>query len=326
MNPALKKYLKIILPILLGVFLIWYSLSKVPLSQLLDYFKNANYFYITLGMFFGLLSHLSRSYRWLFQLEPMGYKVRFANSFMAVFSAYLINYTIPRAGEVARASILTTYEGVPFEKGFGSIVAERFADLIMLLIIIGITLFLQFDYIVAFFIERFNPKNLLIYLLLAILLLGVFIFYIRKSKTGFGLKIKNFVKGLAEGALSIFKMKKKWAFLFHTVFIWSMYVLMFYTTSFSVEALNGITLGAILIGFISATFSIAATNGGIGSYPIAIYAAFSIFAIPEAPSIAFGWIIWTSQTLLIILFGGLSLLYLPIFNRNKVPHQIDSKD
>lgn len=242
------------------------------------------------------------------------------------FSAYLINYTIPRAGEVARASILTTYEGVPFEKGFGSIVAERFADLIMLLIIIGITLFLQFDYIVAFFIERFNPKNLLIYLLLAILLLGVFIFYIRKSKTGFGLKIKNFVKGLAEGALSIFKMKKKWAFLFHTVFIWSMYVLMFYTTSFSVEALNGITLGAILIGFISATFSIAATNGGIGSYPIAIYAAFSIFAIPEAPSIAFGWIIWTSQTLLIILFGGLSLLYLPIFNRNKVPHQIDSKD
>ncbi len=101
---------------------------------------------------------------------------------------------------------------------------------------------------------------------------------------------------------------------------------MLYTTSFSVEALNGITLGAILIGFISATFSIAATNGGIGSYPIAIYAAFSIFAIPEAPSIAFGWIIWTSQTLLIILFGGLSLLYLPIFNRNKAPHQIDSKD
>lgn len=325
MNPTLKKYLKIILPILLGVFLIGYSLSKVPLSELLAYFKNANYFYIALGMFFGLLSHLSRSYRWLFQLEPMGYKVRFANSFMAVFSAYLINYTIPRAGEVARASILTTYEGVPFEKGFGSIVAERFADLIMLLIIIGITLLLQFDYIASFFMERFNPKNLLIYLLMAIFLLGIFIFYIRKSKAGFGLKIKNFIKGLAEGALSIFKMEKKWAFLFHTVFIWTMYVLMFYTTTFSVQALSGITLGAILIGFISATFSIAATNGGIGSYPIAIYAAFSIFAIPEAPSIAFGWIIWTSQTLLIILFGGLSLLYLPIFNGNKVPHQIDSK-
>ncbi len=325
MNPTLKKYLKIILPILLGVFLIWYSLSKVPLSELLEYFKNANYFYIGLGMFLGLLSHLSRSYRWIFQLEPMGYKVKFANSFMAVFSAYLINYTIPRAGEVARASILTTYEGVPFEKGLGSVVAERVADVIMLMIIIGITLVLQFDFISAFFMERFNPKNLILYVLIGLVLLGVFVFYIQKSKSGFGLKIKNFIKGLAEGALSIFKMKKKWAFVGHTIFIWVMYVLMFYTTSFSVEALSGITISAILIGFISATFSIAATNGGIGSYPIAIYAAFSIFAIPEAPSIAFGWIIWSSQTLLIILFGGLSLLYLPIFNRKRPSNESVSK-
>jgi len=316
-NTTLKKYLKIILPILLGVFLIGYSLSKVPLTELIDYFKNANYFYIGLGMFFGLLSHLSRSYRWLFQFEPMGYKVKFGNSFMAVFSAYLINYTIPRAGEVARASIITTYEGVPFEKCLGTIVAERVADVIMLLLIIGITLVLQFDFIMSFFVERFNPKSLLVYLIIAIGLVAVFIYFIKKSKSGFGLKIKNFIRGLAEGALSIFKMKKKWAFISHTVFIWVMYVLMFYTTSFSVEALSGVTIGAILIGFISATFSIAATNGGIGSYPIAIYAAFSIFAIPEAPSIAFGWIIWTSQTLLIILFGGLSLVYLPIFNRNK---------
>lgn len=321
MNSPLKKYLKILLPILLGVFLIGYSLSKVPLSQLWDYFKSANYLFVGLGMFFGFLSHLSRSYRWLFQLEPMGYKVKFANSFMAVFSAYLINYTVPRAGEVARASILSTYEGVPFEKGFGSIVAERFADLIMLLLIIGVTLLLQFDFIASFFIERFNPEKLAIYLLIAIVVFAVFIGYIRKSRRGFGLKIKNFVKGLAEGALSIFNMKKKWAFLAHTVFIWTMYVLMFYITTFAVNDLHGITLGAVLIGFISATFSIAATNGGIGSYPIAIYAAFSIFAIPEAPSIAFGWIIWTSQTLLIILFGGLSLVYLPIYNRKKLARQ-----
>ncbi|MGY0391420.1 lysylphosphatidylglycerol synthase transmembrane domain-containing protein [Bizionia sp. KMM 8389] len=317
MKQTLVKYLKIILPILLGVFLIGYSLSKVPLTVLWDYFKNANYFYIGLGLLFGFLSHLSRSYRWLFQLEPMGYTVKLPNSFMAVFSAYLINYTIPRAGEVARASILTTYEGVPFEKGFGSIVAERFADLIMLAIIIAITLVLQFDFIYNFFMERFNPVNLIIYMLIAVLIGGIAFYYIQKSTRGLGLKIKTFVKGLLEGALSVFKMKKKWAFLGHTLFIWVMYVLMFYTTTYSVDALHGIPLGAVLIGFISATFSIAATNGGIGSYPVAIFAAFSIFAIPETPSIAFGWIIWSSQTLLIILLGGLSLVYLPIYNRKR---------
>ncbi len=302
------------LPILLGVFLIWYSLSKVSFSELLVYFKNANYFWIVLGMFFGLLSHLSRAYRWRFQLEPMGYHVKLPNSIMAVFSAYLINYTIPRAGEVARASILTTYEDVPFEKGFGTIVSERVADLIAMSCIILVTLFMQFDYIVSFLSKSFQPKNILLGLIALVLLFLVFVFYIRRSQSKVAIKIKTFVSGLAEGVLSIFKMKKKWAFVFHTIFIWVMYVLMFYVTSFSISELEGIPLGAILIGFISASFSIAATNGGIGSYPIAVYAAFAIFNIPEQPSIAFGWIVWTSQTLLLMVLGGLSLLLLSIYN------------
>jgi hypothetical protein len=96
-----------------------------------------------------------------------------------------------------------------------------------------------------------------------------------------------------------------------------MYIAMFYFTSFSLTELHNIPFGAILIGFISASFSIAATNGGIGSYPIAVYAAFSLFAIPEAPSIAFGWIVWTSQTLLLVLAGGLSFILLPVFNKKK---------
>lgn len=267
-------------------------------------------------MFLGLLSHLSRAYRWRFQLEPMGYNIKFGNSVMAVFATYLINYTIPRAGEVARASILTNYEDVPFEKGFGTIVAERIADLIVMLGIILTTLFLQFDFIYGFFVEKFNPTKIII----GFILLGVFglLFsrFIKKSKSKFALKIKHFINGLIEGALSVFKMKKKWAFVFHTLFIWAMYLLMFYVTSLAIEDLEGISTGAILIGFISASFSIAATNGGIGSYPLAVYAAFSIFGIAQEPSIAFGWIMWASQTLMIIVFGGISLIYLPIYNRN----------
>ena len=73
--------------------------------------------YIVLGVVFGILSHVSRAYRWLYMAEPLGFKPSLANSFMAVYAAYLINFTIPRAGEVASASILANYEGVPFEKG-----------------------------------------------------------------------------------------------------------------------------------------------------------------------------------------------------------------
>jgi len=66
-------------------------------------------------------------------LEPMGYTLRFPNSIMAVFITYLANYGIPRSGEVLRAAVLTNYEGVPFEKGFGTIVSERVADFVVLL-------------------------------------------------------------------------------------------------------------------------------------------------------------------------------------------------
>ena len=317
MNKTVLKTLKIVLPIVLGVFLIWYSLSKVSITELVTYFKNANYSWILLGMFLGLLSHLSRAYRWLFMLEPMGYNVKLPNSIMAVFATYLINYTVPRAGEVARASILTNYEDVPFEKGFGTIVAERIADLIVVSGIILLTLFLQFDFIYGFLIERFEPAKILLSLsLLAIIVIVIFLF-IKRSQSKFALKVKNFFVGLIEGALSIFKMKKKWAFIFHTLFIWGMYVLMFYVTSFCLPELHNLPFGGILIGFISASFTIAATNGGIGAYPLAVHAAFSIFGISEEPSIAFGWIMWTSQTLLIIFFGGISLLYLPIYNRKQ---------
>ena len=300
---------------MLGVFLVWYSLAKISIPVLLGYFKNADYFWVGLGVFLGILSHLSRAYRWKFMIEPMGYNLRFPNSIMAVFTTYLINYTIPRAGEVSRATILTNYEGVPFEKGFGTIIAERVADLLVMHCIISITLVLEFDIIYDFLYTNIDPTKLILLGLvaLAILIIGYQLF--KKSNHPFVLKIKTLLSGLIEGVSSILKMKKKWAFLAHTLFIWIMYVLMFYVTSFSLAETSQLPFSAILLGFISASFSIAATNGGIGSYPLAIFAAFSIFGIPEDPSIAFGWIMWTSQTLMVILLGGLSLLFLPIYNR-----------
>lgn len=316
MNSTLKKILKIVAPLALGGCLVWYSISKISIDILIGYFKNANYWWIALGLTFGVLSHLSRAYRWKFMLEPMGYKPKFANSAMAVLVAYLVNLTIPRAGEASRAAVMANYENIPFEKGFGTIVAERIADLVMMLIIVAITLFVQFDFIYNLLIKDFNPVKYII--VLAVLVVGFFFFtrYIKKATSGVGLKIKNFISGLVEGVMSIFKMKNKWAFIFHTVFIWAMYVAMFWATIPAVEGLN-VPFGAILIGFIAGGFSIAATNGGIGLYPVAVAGAFSLFALPSEPSVAFGWIMWTAQTAMVIIFGGLSFLLLPIYNKAK---------
>lgn len=310
----IKKVLKVILPLVLGGFLVWYSLSKVSIDTLLQYFKDANYWWIALGLFFGILSHLSRAYRWKFLLEPIGYKPDFGNSTMAVLVAYLVNYAVPRAGEVSRAAVMTNYENIPFEKGFGTIVAERIADVIMMLLIITITLFVQFDFIYELLTKNFDPIK--IGILLSVLILGGFIFtrYVKKAQAGIGLKIKNFISGLVEGVTSIFKMKHKWAFIFHTVFIWLMYVMMFWATIPAIEGLH-VPFGGVLIGFIAGGFSIAATNGGVGLYPVAVAGALALFGVPEEPATAFGWIMWTAQTAMIIVFGGLAFLFLPLYNK-----------
>ena len=296
--------------------MVWYLFTIIPPKTLLEYFKNANYWWISLGLFFGILSHLSRAYRWKFMLEPMGYTPRFINSALAVLIGYFVNLAIPRAGEVSRASVMANYENIPFEKGFGTIVAERIADLIMMFLIIGVTLLIQFDFILQLVKEKLDPVKIIIGL--AVCLIGGFFFYkyVRKSTKGLGLKIKKFIKSLVEGVTSIFRMKNKWPFIFHTVFIWAMYVLMFWATIPAIDGLQ-VPFGGILVGFIAGGFSIAATNGGIGLYPLAVAGAFTLFGVPEEPSTAFGSVMWAAQTAMVILFGGLSFLLLPICNKAK---------
>ncbi len=312
----MKKILKIAIPLGLGGFLVWYSFTIVSPGELLEYFREANYSWVFLGLFFGVLSHLSRAYRWKYLLEPMGYKPDFINSIMAVLVAYLMNIFIPRGGEVTRAAVMANYEKIPFEKGFGTIVAERIADLVMMFIVILITLFFQFDFIYNLLLENFNPLK--VFLVIIALIIGVYLFrrYLKNATSGLGFKIKNFLLSLSEGVTSIFKMKNKWPFILHTIFIWIMYILMFWAT---VPAIDGLTIpfGGVLVGFLAGGFAITATNGGLGAYPAAVGGALTLFGIASKTAIAFGSVMWAAQTVMIIIFGGLAFLLLPVYNKNK---------
>lgn len=320
-----KNYKKIILtflPIVLGVFLIWYPLSKLSSSDfetIKNAFKTANYYWILLSLLLGFLSHASRAYRWKFLLEPLGYKPRFFNSLLAVFAGYLVNLGIPRAGEFTRAASLSKYENIPFEKAIGTIVAERIADVFMLILVIFIALLFQFELIWNLIQQRIpnNPIQLGFYFIALLLLFLIIYILIKKFNSALFYRIKIIVKGLIEGGLSILKMKNQGEFIFHTLFIWILYILTFYTASFALSETSSLSIGAILTGFIVGSLSIAATNGGIGTYPLGVQQALIIYGIASLPALTFGWIIWTAQTLGIILFGGISFLLLPIYNNKK---------
>ena len=313
-----KINLKNLLPIFIGVFCIYYSFKDISFSEFKEYFTKINYLWVFVGIFLGALSHISRSYRWKFLIEPLGYKLGFINSVLTVFSAYLINYTVPRAGDIARGTMISKYENIPFEKAIGTIVAERAVDVLCILIIILIGLIIEFDKIsnkLIDFVEESDFSTVILSVLIAVIVTATVYFVIKRFK--FYKKIKSFLSGLIDGITIIFKMKNRNQFIFHSIFIWIMYVLMFYFTSKAFVDLNQVTFFQLTISFTLAALSIMLSNGGIGIYPLAVEESLGWYGVQSATGLAFGWVMWLSQTLMVVIFGGLSLFVLPFINRSK---------
>ena len=321
MKKKLIKFSRTFLPLLLGIFLIWYSLSSATPAEREELWNNiklADLKWVYLSVFLGILSHLSRAYRWKYLLEPLGYKPHLANSFMAVMGGYLANLGVPRSGEVLRGATISTYEKIPFDKAFGTIVSERIADLAMVLIITTFGFLIQTEGLVDYFEENNINPFISIGIFLVFIIFGVFVLnLVRRSNHPFMVKIKDFARGLLEGMRSIVRMKKKKEFIFHTLFIWTMYLLMFYVIKFAIPETNSLSIAGFMAAFIVGTFAITTTNGGIGVYPIAMGAVLLLFGINQQAGEAFGWIMWGSQTLMVLILGGLSFLFLPIYNQKK---------
>jgi hypothetical protein len=167
-------------------------------------------------------------------------------------------------------------------------------------------------------IQNINSYNFIVIILVGITLLISFIWLILKNPNNTILtKIKNFFFGLKDGVLSILTMEKKWPFIFHTIFIWTSYFFMFYVIFFSVSETINTPPSIAIAPFITGSFTMAATNGGLGSFPLVIQETLNLFDISNQSGLAIGWIMWGSQTLLNIVIGLLSFFYLPIFNRKK---------
>ncbi len=321
MHPKLIKILKIILPLALGVFLIWYSITSATPEErqkTLQYISQADLKWVVFSVVMGITSHLSRAYRWRFLLEPMGYSVRLSNSYMALMAGYLANMGIPRSGEVLRGGTISTYERIPFKKAFGTIITERVIDSVMLLLVMAITLLFQSKDLLSYLEEKIANTFVILIAIISAIILGIlFLKIIRRSTNPFLIKVKNFGEGILEGVKSISKLKQKGAFVFHTLLIWILYVAMFYVIKFAVPETSHLSIGPMLATFVAGSIAMSTTNGGIGAFPIATAAILILFGVEKPAGEAFGWILWGSQTAINIIVGSLSFLFLPILNREK---------
>ena len=319
MKKQLSKWLSVLLPIALGVYLTVYTYSQFSAQQLLEikgYFQYANYWYIALALLIAVIGNMSRAYRWKYSLDHLGYSTNFATNYMAINICYLLNLSVPKSGEISRAVILKKYNNIPFDKGFGTIVAERIVDLFVLLLFMFTAVLLQFSVVKKFILDKIPAEK-------AILLLGSFaviglailaVFYY--SKLALIQKIKDKLAGLREGISTLLYMKNKGWYLAHTCFIWCSYIIMFYCTLFALPQTSEVPFGAVVTAFVVGSIAIAFTNSGFGSYPFMIAKILAVYGIAETAGSAFGWIVWSSQMFLVLLLGLLSFLFLPLLNRS----------
>jgi uncharacterized protein (TIRG00374 family) len=315
----IRKFLSLTIPLFIGLGIIYYqftTLSSDELEKIKISFIKADYFYIYLSLFIALFGFWSRAYRWKFALQHLGYHTKFHNDLLTVCVSYLVNLTIPRSGEVSRAMLLKKYEDVPFDKAFGTIVAERIVDMLLFLLFIAIGFVLQFDTIYKYLVNNGVEFETLIWTgIFGFVLFIIFIFIWIYAEWKIILKLKQKLSGLIEGMQSILKMKDKWKYIFHSFFIWFSYLAMFYVTIFALPETTNISFDVVVMGFIFGTLAVGFTNGGLGAYPLAVASILCLYGISEGIGTAFGYLIWVSQTLLTIFLGLLSYLLLPILNK-----------
>lgn len=320
MKTKVSKIASVFIPLLLGFGLIYYqytTLSVEELNKIKFCFQKANYFYIFLSLLVALFGYWARAYRWKYSLQHLGYQTNFKNDLMSVCVSYFMNLTIPRSGEITRAALLKKYENVPFDKGFGTIVAERIVDLILFLLFVGLAFVLQFEKLYNFIKEKISIEKIILFGIIGLFLGIVFLLIWIYAEWKIIKKLKNKFSGLIEGMLSIVMMKDKWKYIFFSFLIWFSYLLMFYIPIYALPETANIGFDIVIMGFIFGSLAVGFTNGGLGAYPLAIAMIFSLYGISNDIGTAFGWLAWTSQTILTIFLGLLSYVFLPLYNKNK---------
>jgi len=331
----LKKTIFTILKVLfflgLGVFFIWIFVRQLTSEQIDEIFvniKKAKYGWLLLSLMVGMVSHYARAARSKLMLQPLGYNPSTANSFYAVMVCYLANLAVPRLGEVLRCTFLQRYEKIPFQKTFGTIITERAIDMAIFVCLFFIVFWVEFDRLHDYIDRRvFNPlfgeasnsASMVKWMVLGIgiVLIAVwFLFRKKLRKIKLISKIEHLIIGLWHGIISVTKIKKRGLFIFYTLLIWVGYFLMTWTCFFAFDGLAGLTPTAAFTCLVFGTVAFMLVQGGIGLYPVIIAETLSLYGVPEILGYSAGWVGWSVQELMVVIFGVLSLI-LVAFNKTK---------
>ncbi|MBR3021238.1 MAG: flippase-like domain-containing protein [Bacteroidaceae bacterium] len=327
MKDALKKTARWLVPLIIAAAILIYMYHDFDFRtvwQILT--EETNVWWLFVSLIPILVSHILRGVRWLLTLEPIGYRPRTINSILSIYVAYASNIVIPRVGEISRCGVLAKYDGIPFSKSLGTLVAERIVDFIIAFSFCSIMLIFQFDKLYAFFDKTGTGeggvvqifKNPWFYVALA-LIAGVIVLswrLIHRSKNKTAGSVARTLDNFVEGFVSLKNVKRLWLFVLYTVLIWLCYYLEFYLCfyCFPFTETLGPAAGAVIFAAISVAIIIPTPNGA-GPWHFVVITLLGMYGVLEAQAGSFALIVHTFQTVFVLLFGLTAWILLQIINR-----------
>ena len=329
-----KSILQFIVLLGIGVLFIWLSLRQITPKQrgeIFEAFKQADYFWVIVSLVISLASHFLRAYRWNYLLKPTGHKINLVNANCDVLIGYLANYGIPRMGEISRCTLASKYDDVPFEVALGTVITERIIDFILFLLIFALTFFVQFSELIGLANEYiFNPLKsklsgvsqspvkIIVLAAIVIILIALFFFLRKKFASLLKGKLGGIIKGMIQGLSSVAKMDKPFQFVVLSLLIWVCYFYSLYVCFFALKGTAHLGQAECLTLLLFGTFGVIFAPGGLGAYPAIVGGILMVtYHIDQVSSFALPWLLWTSQFILILVFGLISFIVLPLYNRNK---------
>lgn len=312
---------------LLGILIFWMVYKDQDIDHIKSILSNqVNYFWIFFSLFLGLLSHISRTIRWNLMIEPLGRKPKMLNTFLAVMVGYLMNLALPRMGEISRCGVLARYEKISFTKLIGTVVVERLIDVLMLLILLLLVVLTQFGQVLEFLNnnpEVYAKLSRVVFspVLIGLAVVVVFIVWLSRHKikeSSLMKKVKNFVAQFTEGVQSIRNMRRKGAFIFHSIFIWFLYFVMLYSVFFAFGFTSHLTVLAGLTVFVFGSFGmVAPVQGGIGAWHFMVIEALALYGVDRGDGKIFALLAHGSTTAMLIILGLIGMLVLPFVNERE---------
>lgn len=328
MTIDIKTVLKLIISLGFAAGLLWlfFTYSGIHVDEIIERFRQANYWFVLLSGGLTIVAHFVRALRWRMLMEPVGYNPTPVNAFLAVWTGYFANTLVPRLGEVTRCGTLNRLENVPVNVSFGTVVAERIIDVLALVVLLGATFLLEFNRLSTFFIDFFTSKfggsgqansntpNLLVIGggLVGMAIVAWVLFQKYKEvlrQKPFYQKVEKFAIGLLEGLTSVWKLRNPGLFLFYTALIWTIYYFMSFVLFFAVPQTSDLSmLAGLTILVVGAIGMATPTPGGTGSFQILVGSVLVLYGLESKDGGLLATFIWAVQTITTLLLGGISFV------------------